>query len=388
MRVQPFAIAIADDDLADLKRRLKQARWPDAIADMDWQDGTDLPFLRRLAHRWQTGFDWRAQEARLNQLPQFTAEVDGLGIHLIHQRGSGPDPFPLVLTHGYPGTGFDMHRLLPLLADPGAHGGNPADAFDVVVPSIPGHGFSQRPDHSGVGPERVARLWATLMEGLGYERFGAQAGDWGSAVSTWLAHRFPHRVAGLHLFFIPGRFRPGLGEGQPPLSNEEQRYLDNLGAWFQAEGGYHSLHSTKPQSAAYAFNDSPVGLASWIVEKKRGWSDARGEVEQIWSLDDLLTNISIFWFTQTIGSAMRFYREDRIAPTTFKAGERIRPPLGFTAMPYERDITPPRSWVERVFNVTHWTQMPHGGHFAAEETPEALADDIRNFFRPIRQSRP
>lgn len=384
MLVTPFQIAVDESQIQDLRERLRRTRWPDAIADMNWEDGTDLAFLQRLTDHWQTEFDWRAQESRLNKLPQYTAELDGLRVHFIHQRGTGPKPFPLVITHGFPGSGFDMEKLIPLLTDPGAHGGDPADAFDVVVPSIPGYGFSQRPDRSGFGPERVAGLWAELMTGLDYERFGAHAGDWGAAVSTWLAYRHPDRVTGLHLFFIPGRFRPALGEGQPPLSDEEKKFLERLGAWFATEGGYHALQSTKPQSPAYALNDSPVGLASWIVEKNRNWSDCGGTVERVFTLDAILTNVSIFWFTQTIGSAMRFYREDRLTPTVFRPGERIVPPLGVTVMPKEKDVMPPRSWVERVFNVVHWTQMSHGGHFGAQEAPEELARDIREFFRPLR----
>lgn len=385
MQIKPFTISITDKQIEDLHRRLKNTRWPDTIEGADWADGTDRAFLQRLAAYWCDKFDWRAQEARLNQLSQFIAKIDGLDIHFIHQRGSGPRPFPLVLTHGFTiGSGFDMEKLIPLLTDPEAHGGDPSDAFDVVAPSIPGYGFSQRPDQPGFGPERTSRLWAQLMAGLGYERFGAQAGDWGAAISTWLAYHQPDRVVGLHLFFIPGRFRPALGEGQPPLSAEEKRFLDNLNAWFAAEGGYHSLQSTKPQTPTYALNDSPVGLAAWIVEKLRSWSDCDGGVERVFSMDEMLTNISIFWFTQTIGSAMRFYHEDSLTPTQFKPGEHIQPPLGFTVMPKEKDITPPRSWVERVFNVTHWTQMPQGGHFAAQETPETLAEDIRAFFRPLR----
>ena len=384
MQIKPFTIAISNDQLEDLNSRLERTRWPDAIEGMDWADGTDRAFLQRLTEYWRTEFDWRAQEARLNSLPQFMAEVDGLDIHFIHQRGQGPSPFPLLITHGFPGTGFDMEKLIPLLTDPGAHGGDPADAFDVVVPSIPGYGFSQRPEHPGVGPERVAELWTKLMASLGYKTNGLQAGDWGAAVSTWLAYRHPERVAGLHLFFIPGRFRPAMGAGQPPITDEEKTFLDHLGAWFAAEGGYHTLQSTKPQSPAYALNDSPAGLASWIVEKNRNWSECDGDVERAFTLDTILTNISIFWFTQTIGSAMRFYREDRLSPTTFKPGERIQPPLGVTIMPKEKDVMPPRCWVERVFNVAHWTQMPHGGHFGAQEAPEALAKDIREFFRPLR----
>lgn len=256
----------------------------------------------------------------------------------------------------------------------------------VVIPSIPGYGFSQRSEHTGTGPERVAELWAKLMAGLGYERYGLHAGDWGAAVSTWLAYRHPERIKGLPLFFIPGRFRPAMGEGRPPMTAEEKKFLENLGAWFAEEGGYHGLQSPKPQTPSYSLNDSAAGLASWIVEKIRNWSDCDGNVERAFTLDEILTKISIIWFTQTIGSAMRFYREDRLTPTTFKPGERINPPLGVTIMPKEKDVMPPRSWVERVFKVVHWTQMPHGGHFAAQEAPEDLAKDIFSFFHSLRSS--
>ncbi|MFD2416562.1 epoxide hydrolase family protein [Amycolatopsis pigmentata] len=382
LRVKPFTIAIGDDQLEDLDRRLRHTRWPDAIAGMGWDDGTDLPFLRHLTKYWRTDFDWRAQEATLNALPQFTAELDGVEIHFIHQHGTGPNPFPLVITHGWPGTGFDMQHIIPLLANPGDHGADPADAFDVVVPSLPGYGFSQRPTRPGFGPHHVAQLWTRLMTGLGYERFGAQAADWGAAVSTWLASLFPDLVTGLHLNFIPGSFRPSLGEDQPPLSADEQAFLDAAAAWFDAEGGYHRLQATKPQTPAYALTDSPAGLAAWIVEKMRGWSDCGGSVERAFTLDAILTNISIYWFTGTIGSSMRFYRENRLRPNHFRAGERIVPPLGVAAFP--QDLIPPRTWVERVFNVTRWTQMPRGGHFGAMETPELLAKEIREFFRPLR----
>lgn len=383
MLVKPFKIAIGDDQLHDLSRRLDNARWPDAL-DVGWDYGTDPAFLRRLTDHWRTGFDWRAQEARLNRLPQFTAEVGGLDIHFIHQRGTGPKPFPLILTHGWPGSFIEMERILPLLTDPAAHGGDPADAFDLVVPSLPGYGFSERPGEPGVGPHHVAGLWAELMRGLGYQHFGAQGGDWGSSVSTWLAFRFPEQVAGVHLNFIPGSFLPPLGPGQPPLTDAETAFRATAAAWADAEGAYGHIHGTKPHTLAAALADSPVGLAAWIAEKFRAWSDCDGDVERAFALDDLLTNISIYWFTNTIGSSMRFYRESRLRPVHFQAGERILPPLGVAQFPKELPM-PPRSWVERVFTVQRWTQMTRGGHFAAMEAPDALANEIRDFFRPLRR---
>lgn len=383
MQVTPFTIAISDEQLEDLRLRLRRTRWPDPVDGIGWQDGTDRGFLQRLAEHWQTGFDWRAQEARLNRLPQFIADLDGSAIHFIHQRGTGPAPFPLVLTHGWPGSFVEMEGIIPLLADPGGHGADPADAFDVVVPSLPGYGFSQQPSRPGCGPYQVAELWMRLMTGLGYRRFAAQGGDWGASVSAWLAFRFPENVAGLHLNFIPGSYQPSRGDTQPKLSDEEAAFVQAAAAWADAEGAYSHVHRTKPQTLAFALADSPVGLAGWIVEKFRAWSDCGGEVERAFTMDALLTNISLYWFTGTIGSSMRFYRENRLRPLHFSAGERVSPPLGVALFPHELPM-PPRDWLERVFDVARWTPMPRGGHFAAMEAPELLADDIRALFRPLR----
>ncbi len=386
MHMKPFTISVSDEQLDDLDRRLRHTRWPDSLPDMEWTDGADLTFLRRLTQYWLTGFDWRAQEARLNAFPQFVADLDGVGIHFIHHRGTGPDPYPLVITHGWPGTGFDMEQLIPLLTDPASHGGDPADAFDVVVPSLPGYGFSERPTRPGFGPERVSQMWTQLMTGLGYDRFGTQSSDWGAAVSMWLASRFPERVSGLHVNFIPGFYRPPLGEGQPSLTAEEKAFRERAAAWFDAEGAYHRLQSTKPQTPAYGLTDSPVGLAAWIVEKMRNWSDCAGDVERAFTMDAILTNISIYWFTGTIGSSMRFYRENSLRPNHFEAGERVLPPMGVASFP--ADTMPPRSWVERAFHVTRWTTMPRGGHLGVMEAPGPLAEEIRTFFRPLRQQNP
>jgi pimeloyl-ACP methyl ester carboxylesterase len=382
MHVTPFRIAIAQDQLDDLQRRLRTTRWPDPSPVGGWQDGTDQAFLRQLTDHWRTGFDWRAAEAELNQLPQFTAQLDGLRTHLIHQRGTGPRPFPLLIGHGWPGTGFDLRRIIPLLTDPAGHGADPADAFDVVAPSLPGYGFSAPPDRPGTGPERVAGMWTQLMTALGYDRFGVQSGDWGAAVAMWLAGRAPDRLAGLHLNFVPGFYQPPLGAGEPPLSGEERDFVATMARWFEAEGGYHRLHSTKPQTAAYGLTDSPTGLAAWIVEKLRGWSDSHGDVTSVFTLDEILTNVSIYWFTATIGASMRFYYENRLRPNRYASGQRVAPPLGFVGFP--REPVPPRSWLERVFTVTRYQTIERGSHFGAWEAPELLAAEIRAFFRPLR----
>lgn len=383
MQVTRFRIDIDDSELVDVQERLERTRWPDPSPLLDWEDGTDFGFMQRLTEHWRTSFDWRAQEAKLNQLPQFTADLDGIRTHFVHQQGVGPDPYPLMMGHGWPGTAFDLRRIIPLLSDPGSHGADPADAFHVVAPSLPGYGFSERPAHGGYGPERVADAWQQLMTGLGYQHFGVQSGDWGSAVAIWLALGFPERLSGLHLNFIPGFFAPPLEDGQPPLTPEEQGFVNDMTAWFEAEGGYHRLQSTRPQTPAYALADSPAGLAAWIVEKLRGWSDSNGDVEAAFSLDEILTDVSLYWFTNTIGSSMRFYYENNLRPNRFNTGQRVTPPLGFAG--FNGEPVPPRSWLERVFTVTRYETIEHGGHFGAWEAPDALAAEIRAFFRPLRE---
>lgn len=384
MSIQPFKIAISDAALDDLHQRLARTRWFSGIAGAGWSEGTDGEALRTLVDYWREGFDWRAQESRLNRLPQFTTVLGEQTVHFVHQPGTGPAPMPLLLTHGWPGSFIEMQAIIALLADPGSHGGDPQDAFHVVVPSLPGYGFSSAPAAKGTGPFEVAGLWAQLMARLGYEQFGAQGGDWGASVSSWLAYRYPERVTGLHLNFLPGSYRPPLGAGQPVLSEEEKAFLDGAAHWADQEGAYNRIQATKPQSLAFGLNDSPVGLAAWILEKFQAWSDCHGQLEQAISRDDLLTNISIYWFTETIGSSFRLYLESRLRPMQFQPGQRVLPPLGVAQFPAELPM-PPRTWVERVYNVQRWTLMPKGGHFAALEQPQALAEEIRAFFRPLRQ---
>ncbi|WP_214472669.1 epoxide hydrolase family protein [Mesorhizobium sp. dw_380] len=383
MDIRPFNIHVDERLLADLKQRLESIRWPRSLDAESWDDGAGLAFMQRLVGYWRSQFDWRAQEARLNRLPQFRAEIDGLSIHFVHQRGIGPDPLPLIMTHGWPGSFIEMEKIIPLLTDPGTFGADPDDAFHLIVPSLPGYGFSQAPDRQGFSSSRIAELWLQLMDGLGYPRFGAQGGDIGAGVSTWLAHRHPESIVGFHLNYISGGYRPPLGEGLAPVTAEEQAFLDTAAAWAAVEGAYAHMQGTKPQTLAYTLNDSPVGLAAWIAEKFRAWSDCGGDVEQVFSLDALLTDISLYWFSGTVDASIRIYKENRLQPLHFKPGERVRPPLGVAVFPYELPM-PPRSWVERCHNVVRWTEMPRGGHFAAMEQPELLAEDIRAFFRPLR----
>ncbi|WP_347558054.1 epoxide hydrolase family protein [Robbsia sp. KACC 23696] len=380
--ITPFQIAIPDSEWQDLRDRLRLTRWAAAPLVDDWSDGSDTAFLRELVTYWQDAFDWREQERRLNALPQWHACIDGQTIHFVHQRGKGPKPMPLVLTHGWPGSFIEMEALIPMLTDPAAFGGDPADAFDVVVPSLPGYGFSAPPRETGMNPRRIAALWQRLMSGLGYPRFVAQGGDIGAGVSMWLARDFPEQVAGFHLNYIPGAFQPSL-DGAPP-SPEEARYLTRSAQWAAAEGAYAALHATKPHTLAQALTDSPAGLAAWIVEKCRSWSDCDGDVTRVLSRDTLLTDISIYWFSRTIDASLRLYKESKACPLAFAQGERIAPPCGVAVFPREISM-PPRSWVERVCHVQRWTSMPRGGHFAALEQPALLAEDLRAFCRPLRR---
>jgi len=386
MDAVPFTIAVPDEVLADLVERLRRTRWPDAVAGSGWDDGASLPYLKDLARTWAETFDWRAQERKLNELPQFRAEIDGLGIHFVHVRGRGPAPLPLLVSHGWPGSFAEMTRLVPLLADPGAHGGDPRDAFDVVVPSMPGYGFSDRPTERGVTNRRIADLWAQLMTGLGYDRFAAQGGDWGAGVSTYLALRHPERLIGIHLNYIPGSYAPDLSPGTPPLSAEEQEFLAVRDRWIETEYAYGHLQATRPQTAAFGLNDSPAGLAAWIVEKLRDWSDCEGDVESRFSRDEILSHLTLYWVTGTIGSSMRLYRESRVTPLRLEPGQRVEVPTAAARFAKEAPF-PPRSWIERGYDLRRYTEFPRGGHFAAMEEPELLAEDVRKFFKELRAVR-
>jgi len=374
MQTTPFHIAVPDADLADLQARLVRTRLAPAMAGQGSSEGIDPDFLAQLLTHWRERFDWRTVEARLNRLPHYRARIQDLDIHFVHQPGTGPAPMPLVLTHGWPGSFLEFEAILPLLADPGAHGGDPRDSFHVVVPSLPGFGFSSPPTHKGIGAFETAGLWAELMAGLGYPRFGAQGGDIGAGVSAWLGQRFPERVIGMHLNYIPGSFRPPLPEGER-LRDDEQDFLRRAAGFLDQEGAYARLQGTKPHTLAVGLNDSPAGLAAWIAEKFQAWSD------RPIALDVLLANISLYWFTGSIGSSFRMYVEGRARPMALN--ERVTPPLGVALFPFELPM-PPRSWVERSFDVHQWTTMPAGGHFAALEQPHLLAEEIRAFFRPLR----
>ncbi|KWI59736.1 multidrug MFS transporter [Burkholderia pseudomultivorans] len=382
MHAEPFDIAIPDQALDDLRRRLRDVRPPVLTPAEPWQQGMDDAWLRELLAYWADGFDWRAAERALNRLPQFVADVDGQRVHFIHRRGAGPEPYPLVITHGWPGSVFEFDALIDRLCDPAAFGGDPGDAFDVVVPSLPGFLFSPAPTAPGMSAWQVADRWAALMSGLGYRRFGAQGGDLGAGVSIALGARHAGVVDGIHLNYLPGNFEPPTEPASPP-TDDEQAFLTQRGDWVALEGGYAHVHMTKPRTLAVALNDSPAGLAAWIAEKCRTWSDCDGDIARRFSHDTLLTGISLYWFTGCIGASMQMYWENRLQPMRLAPGQRVAMPVAFARFPKEIS-RPPRSWLERAFDVAQWTDMPSGGHFAAMEEPDLLADDIRRFFRRFR----
>ena len=381
---EPFVIDIPDTEVRDLKRRLANTRWPSEVTNSGWQYGSNLAYMRELCDYWRTGFDWYAQQDRLNQMPQFVTQVSADGVedyrvHYVHQEGVGPDPLPLVFTHGWPGSFYEVSKVLGPLTDPAAHGGDPADAFTVVAPSLPGYGFSQIPTSGGFGQKRTARLWGALMDQLGYERYGAQGGDWGATVTAHVAAEHPDTCIGAQI---------NVAMGRPPrdrsnLSEEEEAIMAQWRQWQAQETGYQAIQGTKPQTLAYGLTDSPAGLAAWITEKWRSWSDCGGEIETSFSKDEILTNISIYWFSQTINSSTRYYYESRQHADDNRLPARIDTPTGFSLFPAEIS-SGYRSWSEAMFNVQQWSIHDRGGHFAALEEPELLVGDIREFFRPLR----
>ncbi len=379
--IQPYRIDVPQDDLDDLRERLARTRWIDEVEGAGWDYGANLSYLKELTGYWREGFDWRAQEEVLNRFANFRATVDGFGLHFVHERGEGPDPFPILLSHGWPDSFYRFHKLIPLLTDPARFGGDATDAFDVVVPSLPGFGFSERPTERGMTGQRVTELFHKLMtETLGYERFGAHGGDIGSGLTEMLARRHAASLAGIHLTDVP--YSHMFTMAPDDLSEPEQAYLAAGQQWLMREGAYAMEQSTKPQTLAFGLNDSPAGLAAWIVEKFRAWSDCGGDVEKSFNKDELLTNITIYWTTQTIKSSfLPYYEGQDDAPED--AGSRVEVPAGVAIFP--KDIVPaPREYGERIFDVRRWTEMPRGGHFAAMEEPELLVEDIRAFFRDLR----
>ncbi len=383
IRPEPFAPRAPSAELEDLRARLRATRWPDSPADAGWSLGVDVDYLGELVAYWADGFDWAAQEEALNGLPRFRLPIRGLGIHVVHARAvaAGASALPLVLAHGWPDSFWRYSKVIPLLADPGAYGGDPADAFDVVVPDMPGYGYSDRPAGAALDSIAVAGMWAELMGVLGYERFGAAGGDIGSHVSRYLALDHPERVVAVH------RTDAGVPvfRGDPAeLIPEERAWMDDAASWGAAEGAYAALHRTKPQTGAVGLTDSPAGLAAWIVEKLRAWSDCGGDLERSFTKDEILTNLTIYWLTGTIGSSMRMYNANAAIPAE-QLARRVEVPSGFALFPADI-VRPPRAWLDRTANTVRVTEPPRGGHFAAFEEPELYAEELREFFRPYRGS--
>jgi pimeloyl-ACP methyl ester carboxylesterase len=371
-----FTLHVSDAELDDLRHRLAGSRWPDEPAGIGWDYGTDPAYLSRLVDYWRTGFDWRDQEAWLNSFPQFVSQVADFGIHYVRARGRGAAPIPVLLLHGWPGSFVQMLDLVPLLADPAAHGRPDAVAFDVVAASLPGFGFSDRPAATGMDEAAMADLFHGVMTGvLGYDRYAVHGTDFGGTVATHLAARYPAHIIGLHV----GGTSPRVDESLPDLSAAERRYAERVRAWRAGEVGYGAIQGTRPQTLAPALNDSPMGLASWLVEKFRRWSDCDGDLDSRFTMDQLLTNIMVYWASETIGSSIRLYRDG------IGDADLVDSPVPAAFLMPAKDMLPtPREWVARTARIDRWTPVDRGGHFIEWEEPALVADDMRAFFAVIR----
>ena len=381
----PFEIDISDVAIEDLQRRLAATRMPDQITDTTWEYGTDSSYLAELISYWQNDFDWKKQESELNQFDQFKTEIDGLAMHFIHQRSENPDAIPLMMVHGWPGSVSEFSKIVGPLTDPVSHGGDIADSYHVIAPSLPGFGFSERPSEPGYSPEKMAHILAGLMQRLGYEQYAIAGGDWGAIINRHLANNYPERLIGLHSNMVlagppaDAAHRDDVPETISSLRTARTAYMLN-------EVGYQRIQGTKPQSLGYGLNDSPAGLAAWIVEKFHGWSDmpqgADGDLDDYFTKDELLTNIAIYWFTETITSSARIYYENSKTPVA-KPIEYIDVPTGVALYPAEIFITP-RSWVAAAYDLRHYSLMEKGGHFAALEQTESYLNELNTFFRLLR----
>ena len=383
--ILPFEIQVSDAAIEDLQRRLASTRMPDQLAQTSWEYGTDSSYLAELLSYWQNDFDWREQESQLNQFDQFKTEIDGLDMHFIHQRSENPDAIPLMVVHGWPGSVAEFTKIIGPLTDPVAHGGNIADSYHVIAPSLPGFGFSEKPNQPGYSPEKFAHILAALMERLGYEQYAIAGGDWGAIINRYLANNYPDRLIGLHSNMVLAN--PPADEAlRNNVSEAESTLREARTAYMQNEVGYQQIQRTKPQSLGYGLNDSPAGLAAWIVEKFHGWTDmpqgADGDLDNHFTKDELLTNISIYWFTETITSSARIYYESSKTPVA-KPIEYIDVPTGAAVYPAEIYITP-KSWVEAAYDLRHYTLMDQGGHFAALEQPDSYINELNTFFRLLR----
>ena len=382
---RPFRSETTEEQLADLRCRLAGTRFAPALSGKDWTHGTPPGYLAELVDYWRNEFDWSAAEQQLNELPQFLTEIDGNTLHFVHAKGVGLQPFPLLFSHGWPGSFWEVHEILGPLTDPASYGGDPTDAFDVIAPSLPGFAFSPHPGTPGMNPTAIAGLFDRLMtEVLGYRRYGAQGGDFGAQVTSRIGRDHGDHVAGIHLNLMGAT--PVL-DGTP-LTAAEEAFVAQSEHFFTAEGAYAQLQGTRPATLSAGLSDSPAGLAAWMVEKFRAWSDNDGDVESVFSKDELLTDITLYWLTNSIATSARLYYETM--HTEGMLGRNVpgyvETPTGFASFAKD-NFTPPREWVARAYNLQRFTEFERGGHFAALERPEELVTEIREFFRPLREPR-
>ncbi|GAA1290949.1 epoxide hydrolase [Pseudonocardia aurantiaca] len=386
--VTPFHVHVPQPEIDDLRERLRRTRWPEPATVDDWSQGVPLAYLRELCTYWADGYDWRAAEARLNSFPQFRTEIDGLGIHFLHVRSPHPEALPLVVTHGWPGSVVEYLKVIGPLVDPPKHGGAATDAFHVVCPSLPGYGWSDRPTRVGWGVQRIARAWIELMARLGYDRYGAQGGDWGTSITTSMAQQAPDRLVGIHL-------NPPIAAPDPStfgdLTATEQAALDALENSARWESGYSGQMGTRPQTVGYGLVDSPALLCAWIVEKFRAWTDCDGHPENVLTRDEMLDDISVYWFTGTGASSARLYWESIAEVSewfTRSTTDTVTVPTGCSVFPKEVP-RPSRRWAQRRYtDIRHWNEPAAGGHFAAFEQPALFVEEVRTFFRLVRPAGP
>jgi pimeloyl-ACP methyl ester carboxylesterase len=386
--IEPFRIDVPQPVLDDLQERLARTRWAPDFANDQWTYGARVDYIRELAEYWRTRYDWRAREAMMNAFPQFRTRIDDIPIHFIHVRGKGPSPIPLIMNHGWPWTFWDFHKVIGPLSNPAAHGGDPADAFDIVVPSLPGYGFSTPLTHTGINWWNTADLWVELMKRLGYARFATQGGDWGSFISAQLGHKYADRMIGVHLHTpVALDFMTTMSPPDPDdFLPEEAELLTRSGRMMAEEVGYFMLQRTKPQTPAVGLNDSPAGLLAWIVEKRRSWADTHGDVEMRFTKDELIDTVMLYWVTESYNTSARYYYEAMHNPWKPEHDRMpvVEAPVGIPVLPAELTV-PTRKWAERYYNLQRWTHLPEGGHFAPMEVPGLLIEDIRSFFRALRQ---
>jgi pimeloyl-ACP methyl ester carboxylesterase len=373
--IKNFKVQIEQKIIDDLKMRLKNTRWPDEIKGSGWRYGASLDYMKELTDYWLNGFNWRKTEDEINKYDNYIADIDGYQVHFLHIKGNCAKSIPIIITHGWPGSFLEIMKLIPLLTE------NSYVSFDVVIPSMLGFGFSQKIDHEGCNVLFMADLWFKLMQELGYKRFGVQGGDFGAGVSASISLKYPDHVIGMHLNYIPGNYQPELQSGEE-FTAEETEYLKSEEEWYFREGGYSLQQKTKPLTLAYGLNDSPAGLCAWIVEKMYGWADCKGNIENVFTKDELLSNVMLYWVTETIHSSVRLYNENKNSPLNLGKNKFITIPVGIARFRYEEPF-PPRKYIERGFNVQHWSDFSEGGHFASIEKPELLAGDIYNFFTNI-----